>query len=97
MELSFMFVAVFLHELAHSSLVWYGAGSCDSPRLNGINSEAGVYMEKAIFGAISLCEISTDNLQIKKVGLEKGGVFYPISEFSSTILRILYTMTENLK
>ena len=89
-----MFTAVFLHELAHSSVVWYGAGTSNSPKINGIDSasEAGNFMEKAIFGAISFCEISINDMQIKEVGLEKDGVFYPISEstFLAFVLAVHY-------
>jgi hypothetical protein len=83
-ELLFMFIAVFLHELAHSSVVWYykaRSHHTGSPKINSISlSEAGNYMEKALFGAISYCEISTKDECIKEVGLEKEGIFYPIGE-----------------
>ena len=72
-----MFTAVFFHELAHSSLVWYREGSCDITKLG----EAGDFMEMELFGAISSCEISTRHMKIQKVGFEKGGVFYQISKF----------------
>ena len=42
----FMFISVVLHELAHSALVWYGLGACDSPQLGGIEREGGNYIEK---------------------------------------------------
>jgi hypothetical protein len=80
-----MFIAILLHELAHSSVVWYtrrlGAGSRHSPKIN-LNSisEAGSYMEMALFGAVSYCEITTKDGRVREVGLEKDGIFYPISE-----------------
>ena len=78
-----MVMGVYLHELAHSSLVWYGR-SCDSPKLSGIKSEAGNYYKKAIFGGITSCEpeINSTTLQITQVGVYKGlgTLFYPIGE-----------------
>ena len=83
MELAVLFSAVFLHELAHSSLVWYGMGACDSPRLGCIDGEAGNFYEKAIFGGISACEIDREGLRIAQVGFYKGQgtqVFCPIGK-----------------
>ena len=79
-ELSVLFIAVFLHELAHCSLVWYGKGCCNSPKLGGIEEEAGEYLEKTIFGGISSCEIDKQDLHIKTVGFFKGALYYPIGE-----------------
>lgn len=79
-------MAVFLHELAHSSLAWYGGGSCNSPKLGDIEGEAGDYYEKANFGSVSSCEIDKATQQITQVGIYKRTCFYPISEFYSTIL-----------
>jgi hypothetical protein len=79
-EACLLFTAVFLHELAHCSLVWYGCGSCDSPKLGGIEEEAGEFFERAIFGGISGCEIDKEELQIKTVGFFKGRLYYPISK-----------------
>ena len=84
-ELSFMFVSIFLHELAHSSLVWYGAGSCNSPNLNRSNGKSGEIMEKALFGGISSCEIDMNNFVVNRVGLVTEGNFYPISELTFRI------------
>jgi hypothetical protein len=75
-----MFLAVLLHELAHSSLVWYGAGRCASPKIDEINNEAGDYMENRLFGAISSCEISENDMKIRKVGLETEQFFHHISK-----------------
>jgi len=71
---------VFLHELAHSALVWYGRGSFNSPKLGGIE-EAGEYYEKAVFGGVSSCEITKKDFEITKVGFYKGPLFYPIGKF----------------
>ena len=82
-----MVMAVFLHELTHSSLGWYGKGSsCDSPKLGYIEGEAGDFYEKTIFGGISSCEIDNTTLEIKQVGIYKGTTFYPLGEFFATIL-----------
>lgn len=77
-----MVIAVFLHELAHSALVWYGRGSCDSPKLGNIDAEAGDYYETEIFGGISSCEIDKVTMKITQVGIYKGSFFYPIGEFT---------------
>jgi hypothetical protein len=50
-----MFIAIFLHELAHASLVWYGRGICD-PQLGGIGGEAGNFIEQEFFGGVSSAE-----------------------------------------
>ena len=84
-ELSFMFVSIFLHKLAHSSLVWYGAGSCNSLNLNGSNGKSGEIMEKALFGGILSCEIDMNNFVVNRVGLVTEGNFYPISELKFRI------------
>jgi len=47
-ELAFLFTAVLLHELGHSALVWYSKGSSNSPKLGGIEEDAGDYYEKAV-------------------------------------------------
>ena len=66
-RLWFMFIAVFLHELGHSSLVWYGMGACDSPQLGGIERESGEYIEKAFLGAITLCKSENSCKRMAKV------------------------------
>jgi len=73
-ELSVLFIAVFLHKF------WYGKGCCNSPKLGGIEEEAGEYFEKTIFGGISGCEIDKQDLHIKTVGFFKGALYYPIGE-----------------
>ena len=80
-ELLVLFTTVFLHELAHSSLVWYGGGSCNSPILGLIDGEAGDFYERAIFGGVSSCEITKNDLEITKVGFYINRVFYAIGEF----------------
>jgi len=82
-RLWFMFIAVFLHELAHSSLVWYGMGACDSPQLSGIERESGGYIEKAFFGGISCAEFELEPMHLVDIGIERGQVFYPIGESQS--------------
>jgi hypothetical protein len=73
-----LFATLFLHQLAHCSLVWYRKGSCDSLKLDGI--EAGEYYEKTVFGGVSCCEVEKEDLQITQVGFYKGPAFYPLSE-----------------
>ena len=73
----FMFIAVFLHELGHSSLVWY---ACDSPQLGGIEREVGEYMEKVFFGGIPCAEFELEPMRLMEIGLSKDELFYPIGE-----------------
>jgi hypothetical protein len=81
-----MFIAVFLHELGHSSLGWYtGAHASDNPQPGGIASEreAGEYVEEAFFGGVSYCEFELDSpkpTRLVEIGLSKDGIFYPLSE-----------------
>jgi hypothetical protein len=78
-----MFMAAFLHELGHSSLVWYGRGACNSPRLGAIGGEAGEYIEKAFFGGIAGAEFKVQGKKpprIKEVGLQIEGKFYILSK-----------------
>ena len=71
-------MGVLLHELAHSSLVWYRKGACNTPKLSGdIEGEAGLFYEKAIFGGVSSCEMDSATMQIMHVGIYKGEAFYP--------------------
>ena len=79
-ELAFLFTAVLLHELGHSALVWYSKGSSNSPKLGGIEEDAGDYYEKVVFGGVSFCEISKKDHKITKVGFHKGLLFYSIGE-----------------
>jgi hypothetical protein len=60
-----MFIAVFLHELGHSSLVWY---ACDSPQLGGIEREVGEYMEKVFFGGIPCAEFELEPMRLMEIG-----------------------------
>jgi hypothetical protein len=71
-----MFVAVFLHELSHSALVWYGRGACNSPQMGGIGGEVGDYMERAFFGGTSCAEFRLDPKRLEAIGLVIDGVFY---------------------
>ena len=86
MELSVLFTTVFLYELAHCAVVWYSRGCCNSPKLAGIEEEAGEYYEKTIFGGISSCEADREGLGITKVGFTKDQKFYPISESYSKVV-----------
>jgi len=71
---------VLLHELGHSALAWYSKGSSNSPKLGGIEEDAGDYYERAVFGGVSFCEISKDNLKITNVGFHEGLLLYSIGE-----------------
>jgi hypothetical protein len=79
-SLWFLFIATFLHELSHSSLVWYGKGACDSPQPSEIAREAGESIEKAFFGGISCAEFNLEPLCLVEIGLMNAGSFYTISE-----------------
>lgn len=88
-----MFIAVFLHELGHSSLVWYGMGVCDSPQLGNIEREGGDFIEKAFFGGITCAEFELESMRLMEIGIQENGCFYPIgkSQFSmlATLLRLV--------
>jgi hypothetical protein len=75
-----MFIAVFLHELGHNSLRWYGKEACDGPELGPREKEAGEYIEKAFFGGTSCAEFNLDPMHLVQTGITKDGVFYPIRE-----------------
>ncbi|EDR02102.1 uncharacterized protein LACBIDRAFT_295499 [Laccaria bicolor S238N-H82] len=77
-RLSLMFIAIFLHELAHSALVWYGRGVCDSPQIGGIEREGGNYVEQAFFGGITLAEFELEPMQLVEIGIQQGASFYII-------------------
>jgi hypothetical protein len=79
-RLWFMFITVFLRELGHSSLVWYGMGACDSPQLGGIEREGGEHIEKAFLGGITCAEFELDPMRIVEIGIKKDELFYPIGE-----------------
>jgi hypothetical protein len=82
-KLWFMFITVFLRELAHDSLVWYGKAICKSPQLGGVGRDAGEFMEKAVFGGVSAAEFQMKpSIQLVEIGLERSHLFYPISEAS---------------
>jgi len=83
-----MFIAVFLHELGHSSLVWY---ACDSPQLGGIEREVGEYMEKVFFGGIPCAEFELEPMRLMEIGLSKDELFYPIDDKLATELTKLDT------
>jgi hypothetical protein len=79
-RLQLMFIAVFLHELGHSSLVWYSMGACDSWQLGSIERESGEYIEKAFLGAITCAEFELEPMRLMGIGIKKDGLFYPIGE-----------------
>jgi hypothetical protein len=87
-----MFIIAFLHQLGHSSLLWYGMGTCYSPQLNGIEREAGEAVEMAFFGGISYGGFQLENYKgiklwyLQEIGFMKGKIFYFIGEF-----RIFYS------
>ncbi|KAF5382654.1 hypothetical protein D9615_003038 [Tricholomella constricta] len=76
--LAFLFLAIFLHELGHSALVWYGGGQRTTPKSDGVDREAGVYMETRYFGGIVVGAFDTKTKVIKDVGLSKGKDFYSV-------------------
>ena len=78
--LGYLFVALLLHELGRSALLWYGKGA-------QLTREAGEYMEKMIFGGIAMGEFDSNTMEVVDVGLGKGDGFYPVGEFfrNSTI------------
>ena len=90
LKLWLIFIISFLHQLGHSSLLWYGMGTCYSPQLDGIEREAGEYVEKAFFGGISYGGFELENIngmelwRLKEIGFMKDddSPFYPIGEFS---------------
>lgn len=86
-RLGLMFIAVFLHELGHSALVWYGRGVCDSPYLGGIEREGGNFIEQAFFGGITLAEFVLEPMNLVEIGIEKEGSFYIKPVFASHNLR----------
>lgn len=85
-RLWFMFIAVFLHELGHSALVWYGKGACDSPQLGTIERESGNYVEKAFFGAITCAEFEFEPMRLVEIGVMRDELFYPIDNKMATTL-----------
>lgn len=84
----FMFISVVLHELAHSALVWYGLGACDSPQLGGIEREGGNYIEKAIFGGIACAEFELAPMRLMEIGIQKENQFFVIGESQFPILLV---------
>lgn len=88
-RLWFMFIAVFLHELGHSSLVWYGKGACDSPQLGSIERDSGEYIEKAFLGAITCAKFELEPMRLVEIGLKKDELFYPIDDKLATMLTAL--------
>jgi hypothetical protein len=79
-RLWFMFITVFLHELGHSSLVWYSMGACDSPQLRDIEREGGEYIERAFLGGITCAEFKLEPMRLVEIGIKKDELFYPIGE-----------------
>lgn len=83
-----MFTGVHVHELAHSALVWYSKGACDSPQISWIDREGGFYVEKAFFGGIVAAEFHEMTKSVTAIGLLVGEAFYAISESQFLMLAI---------
>jgi len=90
-RLWFMFIAVFLHQLAHSAVVWYGMGACYSLQLGSIDREAGFYVEKAILGGVAFAEFELEPMRLMEIGVKKDGLYYMIDDKLGTILTRLDT------
>jgi hypothetical protein len=81
-----MLIAVILHEFAHSLLVWYAGGACDSPRIGGIGGEGGNFVEKTLFGGITAAELKLKpTTSVTEIGVIVGDKFYPISKSQSLL------------
>jgi len=74
-------MAIFLHELSHSALVWYGEGLCNIPKLGEVDREAGEHMEMSFFGGIVKGAFDMKMKDIKAVGLAMGDNFYSVGMF----------------
>jgi hypothetical protein len=63
-------------------VVWWSSGECDSPEIDGIDKEAGNYVENAWFGGVTLAEFLEDKVGVFEnmlsVGVETGGQYYPV-------------------
>ena len=92
-----MFIAVFLHELSHSLLVWYGRGACNSPQFGGIKGEGGNYVETAFFGGVTHAEFDSnqDPMDPLEIGIQKDGVFYALGESHSSFATLANTNIGN--
>ncbi|THH08078.1 hypothetical protein EW146_g9110 [Bondarzewia mesenterica] len=79
-RLTFIYVAVLLHEVAHSALLWYSRGACDSLQLGGINREAGYFIEKRLWGGIVGVEVENSTMHLMDVGITSDGTFLFIDQ-----------------
>jgi hypothetical protein len=81
-----MFMSILIHETAHSEVVWYGQGACDSPELGGIKKEGGKYVEGRLWDGVSDAEFTSNfgsNVMVlENVGITKNETFYSISRSS---------------
>jgi hypothetical protein len=81
-----MFMFILIHEAAHSEVVWYGQGVCDSPELGGIKMEGGKYVKGQLWDGVSDAEFtnnfSSNVMILEHVGITKNETFYPISRSS---------------
>jgi hypothetical protein len=68
-----MFMSILIHEAAHSEVVWYGQGVCDSPELGGIKMEGGKYVEGQLWDGVSDAEF-TNNFSSNVMILEHVGM-----------------------
>ncbi|THH20064.1 hypothetical protein EW146_g1231 [Bondarzewia mesenterica] len=82
-RLVFVFMAVLLHEVAHSALLWYSRGACNSPQLGGIDGEAGCFIEKRLWGGISGAEFEDSTERLVHVGITKDEKFLFIDKASA--------------
>ncbi|THH03105.1 hypothetical protein EW146_g10507 [Bondarzewia mesenterica] len=82
-RLVFVFMAVLLHEVAHSALLWYSRGACNSPQLGGIDEEAGCFIEKRLWGGISGAEFEDSTEHLVHVGITKDEKFLFIDKASA--------------
>jgi hypothetical protein len=84
--LTFMFMTILIHETAHSEVVWYGRGACDSPQLGGIEREGGKYVERRLWDGVSDAEFTnnfgSNVIVLENVGIMKNETFYSISRSS---------------
>jgi hypothetical protein len=83
-RLQFMFMSVLLHEIGHSILVGYAQGACDSPELDGIEREAGNFIEKRLWGGVSAAEFGSgaegNILLLEDIGIMRDGNFFSVDE-----------------
>jgi hypothetical protein len=79
-------MSILIHKTAHSEVVWYGWGACDSSELGGIKKEGGKYVEGQLWDGVSDAEFtnnfSSNVMVLENVGITKNETFYSISRSS---------------